>query len=55
MQAAIDTALDAMYGSEYKGGPTVREAWRAAVEALGPFRTEHIAQGETRSPGPEEQ
>jgi hypothetical protein len=42
---AIDRAYSALIGTQYVGGPTMDEAYRTAVEALGPFTPEHAAQG----------
>jgi hypothetical protein len=50
-QAAIDSAMLAMRGSEYVGGPTEREAWRAALTALGPYETQHQGQDPERVRG----
>lgn len=44
-QEAIDRALSALEGSAYVGGPSEREAWQTTLEALGPFRTEHVGDG----------
>jgi hypothetical protein len=41
-QAAIDRACSLMKSSAYVGGPSEREAWRGAMEALGPYETQHI-------------
>lgn len=38
-QEAIDTALSALHSAAYVGGPTEREAWQAALQALEPFQT----------------
>jgi hypothetical protein len=45
LQAGIDKAYGALSSSQYVGGPSQREAWRIAAEALGPLATEHTAQG----------
>lgn len=44
LQAAVDTAASAMRGSEYVGGPTVRDAWRTAYAALCEVETQHVGQ-----------
>jgi hypothetical protein len=44
LQAAIDTAQSALMGSQYVGGPSEREAWRIATEALRSVATEHRGQ-----------
>ena len=44
LQAAIDKAMSALYGSQYVGGPSEREAWQTVVEAIGPFETQHVGQ-----------
>lgn len=44
LQAAVDRAHSALIGSQYVGGPSVGDAFRTAVEALGEVATEHRGQ-----------
>lgn len=44
LQAAVDRAHSALIGSQYVDGPTEREAYRTAVEALGEVATQHRGQ-----------
>ena len=46
LQKAVDRAHGALDSSAHVGGPSEREAWRTAVEALGALVTQHQAQGE---------
>lgn len=40
LQGAVDRAHAAMYGSQYVGGPTEREAWQTAYNALSEVVTQ---------------
>lgn len=51
LQEAIDKAYAHMNASQYVGGPSERDAWRTAFEALGSVVTQHTGQG---APGPED-
>lgn len=44
LQEGVDTAYSALSSSAYVGGPTEREAFRVASNALGPLATQHIGQ-----------
>lgn len=43
LQAAVDTAHGAWTNSQYVGGPTEREAYQIAMDALGAVVTQHTA------------
>lgn len=42
LQEAVDEAHGVMCASEYVGGPSIREAWQAAMRALGRVVTQHV-------------
>lgn len=46
LQEAVDRAHSALTSSAYVGGPSEREAWQTALQALGEVATQH--QGESR-------
>jgi hypothetical protein len=51
LQGAINTAYVALRASAYVGGPSEREAWRTAVDALGEVATQHKGQDAQLVPG----
>ena len=44
LQEAVDRAYGLLNSSAYVGGPSEREAWQGAMEALGPIATQHVGQ-----------
>jgi hypothetical protein len=49
LQAAVDKAYSVLSGSAYVGGLSERDAFRAAMDTLGPVATQHVGQNACKS------
>ena len=47
LQTAVDKAYSALTSSAYVGGPSEREAFRIALDALGQVATQHTGQAQS--------